>query len=103
MTHHIVRLAEAVTITPHTDIEVVRLVEAVKARGPQIVRTVEELEALDRDTLLGLWHEELDDGHIFITAAELLNEPEGWNTDIHFAVVAAGDHIRDVRKALEEA
>lgn len=69
---------------------------------PQIIWTLAELAAQDPDTLLGLWHEELDEGHIFVTAAELFNEPEGWNTDIHFVVVATGAQVRAARQALEK-
>lgn len=91
MTHQIIRLAEAVTITPHTDIEVVRLVEAAKASGPQIIRTIEELEALDPDTVI----ETLDGARVSVSLARR------WS-DLHIpaVVLATGEDRRAARKAL---
>ena len=91
MTHQITRLAEAVTITPHTDIEVVRLVEAVKASGPQIIRAPEELEALDRDTVL------------VTRLGETWTADTCVNRDLPAMVVATGDQFRAANKALGDA
>lgn len=67
-----------------------------------IINTVEQLEALDRETLLGLWHPELDYGHIFLSVEELLDQSDPWNPSVHFVVIATGDQVRQARKALEE-
>lgn len=66
-----------------------------------IIDTFAKLEQLDPDTLLGIWHEDIDEGHIILTAHELLNEPEGWNTDFAFAIVSTGEQVRAAKQALE--
>lgn len=68
---------------------------------PIIIDTVAKLEQLDPDTLLGIWNEELDEGYIVLTAHELLNESEGWNTEIAFVVIATGEQARAAKQALE--
>ena len=69
------------------------------AEPPQIIRTREELAALDPDTLLGVWHPKLDMGCIFLQAREWAEEPV-WPP---LAVVATGEQVRAARQALEEA
>lgn len=68
---------------------------------PLIIDTFAKLKQLDPDTLLGVWHEELDEGYIVLTAHELLNESEGWNTEIAFVVIATGEQARAAKQALE--
>lgn len=69
----------------------------------QIINTVEQLEALDREALLALWHPELDYGHIFLSAEELMDQSDPWNPAVHFVVIATGEQVRAARKALEDA
>lgn len=70
---------------------------------PQIIRTVEELEALDPDTQLTRWWV----GHrdpIVMTWSDWMGD---WGIDgdgiFPLAVIASGDQVRRARKALEEA
>lgn len=93
----IIRLAEAVTITPRTDIEVVRLVEAVKSHGPQIIRTVGELEALDPDTYL------IDRSNYGLTKSDWVSYYESFDQPIFpLAVIATGEQVREAQQALKE-
>lgn len=71
------------------------------APAPQIIRTVAELEALDPETVLGVWNPALDMGCIFLTAGELMREPT--DPRIRWAVIASAAQVRAARKALEEA
>lgn len=67
---------------------------------PKIIRTREELAALDPDTLLaerrGVWGDTQ-------TADDWMND---WEDDADdnpiLAVIATGDHVRAARRALEE-
>lgn len=64
----------------------------------QIIRTVEQLEALDAGTYL------VDRGGEVMTAADFINTGDFPmdDTDV-LAVFATEDHIRAARKALEDA
>lgn len=66
---------------------------------PKIIRTVEQLDALDRDTVLGVWHPELEMGCIFLTAEEWLNESF---PSVALVVIASGERVRAARQALEK-
>lgn len=71
---------------------------------PQIIRTVEELEALDPDTLLrgryegNDWHQ-----HVY----DLQYHDGTWRPDVECAfpavVIATGEQVRAARQALKEA
>lgn len=75
---------------------------------PQIVHTVEELEALDGDTLLSTVSEN-DLGGLARSASHILacygtqlrNNPDQW--PLPAVVVATGEHVRACREALEGA
>lgn len=67
---------------------------------PRIIRTVEELEAEDPDTVLGVWNDALDMGCIFLTAGELAKEPA--DPRIKWAVIRDGAEVRAARKALDK-
>ena len=73
----------------------------VNIPAPQVIRTVEELQALDPETVLGVWNPALDMGCIFLTAGELVREPT--DPRIRWAVIATAEQVRAARKALEEA
>lgn len=65
---------------------------------PQIIRTREELDTLDPDTVL------MGDEAILLTAADCV-ENSGfplYDAD-RLAVVATGEHVRAARQALKEA
>lgn len=68
-------------------------VRRLEAPVPQIIRTVEELEALDPDTVVML------DRFGTLTTADCL--PHSHN--LPAVVVATGEQVRAARKALEEA
>lgn len=70
---------------------------------PLIIDTFAKLKQLDPDTFLGIWHEDIDEGYIVLSAHELLNEKEyeGWNTDFAFVVIATGEQVRAAKQALE--
>lgn len=65
---------------------------------PQIIRTIKELEKLDPDTVLGVWHEELEMGCIFLEARE-------WSLEDMIpplVIVATGEQVRAAQQALKE-
>lgn len=64
----------------------------------EIIRTVGELEALDPDTVLGVWHEELEMGCIFLEAREWILE----DVIPPLAVIATGEQVRQAQQALKE-
>lgn len=66
---------------------------------PHIIHTIEDLEALDPDTVLGVWHPELEMGCIFLTADEWLSESF---PSVALAVIATAEQVRAARNALEE-
>lgn len=66
---------------------------------PQIIRTVDELDVLDPDTVLGVWHPELEMGCIFLEAREWVMEER----IPPLAIIATGEHVRAAREALEGA
>lgn len=66
---------------------------------PRIIRTLEELATLDPDTVLGVWHPDLDMGCILMPAREWADDP----SVTPLAVIATGDHVRAARQALKEA
>ena len=68
------------------------------APGPNVIRTRDELAALDPDTVLGVWHPDLDMGGIIMPAREWANDP----STTPLAVIATGDHVRAAREALKE-
>lgn len=72
-----------------------------KHTEPLIIDTVAKLQQLDPETLLGVWHEDIDEGYIILNARELLNESEDWNTDFAFVVIATGEQARAAKQALE--
>ena len=82
------------------------LAEAILDRlpAPQIIRTVEELEALDPDTLLIRSAQDWADPQIPMLATEWASdweiEPDGI---FPLATIATADQVRAARKALEEA
>lgn len=65
---------------------------------PQVIRTVRELEALDPDTVLGVWNEELEMGCIFLKAREWILE----DSFPPLTVIANGEYVRAVQKALTD-
>ena len=65
---------------------------------PQVIRTVRELEALDPDTVLGVWNEELEMGCIFLKAREWILE----DSFPPLTVIANGEYVRAVQKALKD-
>lgn len=65
---------------------------------PQIIRTIKELEKLDPDTVLGVWHEELEMGCIFLEAREWSLE----DTIPPLVIVATGEQVRAAQQALKE-
>lgn len=69
------------------------------APEPRIIRTRDELAALDPDTVLGVWHPDLDMGCILMPAREWADNP----SVTPLAVIATGDHVRAARQALKEA
>lgn len=67
------------------------------APTPQIIRTVEELEALDGETVV-----ESKDGYITsATELSLFLRPHNADSDLPAVVVASGEHVRACREALE--
>lgn len=62
--------------------------------APQIIRTVEELEALDPDTIL-------TDCDGWIQSAD--NTEDWWETFLPLVVITPGPQVRAAREALEEA
>ena len=97
----IIRLAEAVTITPRTDIEVVRLVEAVKAHGSQIIRTVGELETLDPDALVATTFTNSAET-LRILPARHLQERSLHSRLGRMVVIATGEQVRAAQQTLKE-
>lgn len=65
---------------------------------PQIVHTIEELEALDQNTVLGAWHEDLEMECIFLEAREWLKE----DAIPPLVVVASGEQVRKSERKLEQ-
>ncbi|WP_334137003.1 hypothetical protein [Corynebacterium variabile] len=72
---------------------------------PQIIRTVEELEALDPDTLVQPALDEWPDWPVVSYARHLAVRITKWGhySDLPAVVVATADQVRSARKALEEA
>ena len=67
----------------------------------QIIRTPEELEALDPDTHLGHWHEGSLDPVVMVHS-DWINDYEIDGGGIFpLAVIATGEQVRAARKALE--
>ena len=66
---------------------------------PQIIRTVEELEALDPDTLVAT-HREV--ASTTFGAGYMCSTAEPREMMYPMVVVATGEHVRAARKALEE-
>lgn len=64
----------------------------------EMICTREELDALDPDTILGVWHEELEMGCIFLEAREWILE----DRIPSLAVIATGENVRRARQALEK-
>ncbi|MCK2199178.1 hypothetical protein [Corynebacterium callunae] len=64
----------------------------------EIIRTVGELEALDPNTVLGVWHEELEMGCIFLEAREWILE----DVIPPLAVIATGEQVRQARQTREK-
>ncbi|ATW58669.1 hypothetical protein PETEYPAB_61 [Corynebacterium phage PeteyPab] len=75
--------------------------EANKMSTPQIIRTVDELKALDPDTALTLytWDATIWEASYFHKCLE----DTGYIPDLPAVVVATGEQVRAARKALEEA
>lgn len=75
--------------------------EANKMSTPQIIRTVDELKALDPDTALTLytWDATIWEASYF----QKYLEDTGYIPDLPAVVVATGEQVRAARKALEEA
>ena len=74
------------------------------AHEPQIIRTRDELEELDPDTLLRGRYEG-DDWHQHVRNLQYRNGT--WRQGIEYAlpsvVIATGEHVRAARQALTEA
>lgn len=66
---------------------------------PQIIRTIEELKAIDPETVMTF-----PDGHIAIASGVLAAEAAGYDKEaaLPAVVIATGDQVRAARKALEE-
>lgn len=87
-----------------------RLIEKRRAEGkagntaPQIIRTVEELEALDPDMVLLNRNEDEDESEGVLTVQELLSCGKIYRAKwLPAVVVAPAEQVRAARKALEEA
>ena len=65
---------------------------------PHIIRALADLEALDPDTVLGVWHPDLDMGCILMPAREWADDP----SVTPLSVLATGDQARAARRALED-
>ena len=67
---------------------------------PRIIRTVEELEALDPDTLV-----KLGDDREIAYVGKILNTRRllGWRPNLPAVVICEGAQVRAAREALEEA
>lgn len=80
--------------------EVRDMENAITGTRPRIIRTVEELEALDPETVLWSQYE------AYISASALI-EDIAWDTeyegDLPAVVIRDGAEVRAARKALEEA
>ena len=68
--------------------------------APQIIRTVEELEALDPDTAVWLARH-----YVPYTVGTIVPDPfdPEWTPPLPAVVVATAEQVRAARKALEEA
>lgn len=71
----------------------------VNTPAPQVIRTVEELEALDPGTVIIT--PENDSANVGVILAEL--EHFGWKPCLPAVVITNGEQVRAARKALEEA
>ena len=73
--------------------------------APQIIRTVEELEALDPETIVQRLPQHPGQYSRTETAGDLAYVVRRWGTDRHLpaVVVATAAQVRAARKALEEA
>lgn len=65
---------------------------------PRIIRTREELADLDPDTVLGVWHPDLDMGCILMPVREWAADP----SVTPLAVIATGEQVRAARQALKD-
>lgn len=83
------------------------LAEAILAHlpAPQIIRTVEELEALDPDTIVQRRPQYPGQYSRPETAGDLAYVVRRWGTNQHLpaVVISPADQVRAARKALEEA
>lgn len=76
---------------------------AEQETAPTIIHTVEDLEALDPDTLIQPLLSELNEWPQILTATGLLSAIRAWEGPwLPAAKVAEGAQVRAARKALEE-
>lgn len=73
-------------------------------RAAEVIRTVEELEALDPDTLVQPALDEWPDWPVVSYARHLAVSITKWgHSELPAAVLVPADQVRAARKALEEA